>query len=185
MPTLPLEKDGQQRIMRDMWLEGDIEDSLLALAKELGWLKDLAKYSKVMAPASQKKLEAALATAGASAGVKSKKKKRAGELNAGKPGDNKETEMNQQMKQTAKAVARLILSGKCRRIAFLTGAGCSVGAGMCACCLRHRVCGEPCANDRCDKDVNAKAEPNAQPDTPKRSPQVSPISGHRVACTTP
>ena len=34
MPTLPLEKDGQQRIMRDMWLVWGIEDSLLALAKD-------------------------------------------------------------------------------------------------------------------------------------------------------
>jgi len=61
IPTLPLEKDGKKRIMRDMWLEGDIEDSLLALAAELGWLKDLGKYSKQMATASQEKLKAALA----------------------------------------------------------------------------------------------------------------------------
>ena len=52
IPTLPLEKDGHKRIMRDMWLEGDVGGSILALAAELGWLKDLGKFSAKMAPLS-------------------------------------------------------------------------------------------------------------------------------------
>ena len=119
--------------MRDMWLEGDIEDSILALAAELGWLKDLGKYSKQMASASQKKLKVALAQAAVGA-PKSAKGGTSNEKNTKKKqksdsGASEDTEVTKEMKATAKAVARLILSGKCRRIAFLTGAGCSVGAG--------------------------------------------------------
>ena len=128
IPTLPLEKDGNKRILRDMWLEGDVEDSLLALAAELGWLKDLGKYSKQMATGSREKLQAALAQAAirpakSAKGGNKKKTKR------NDKGASQDTEVVREMKAAAKAVARLILSGKCRRIAFLTGAGCSVGAG--------------------------------------------------------
>ena len=150
MPTLPLEKDGQQRIMRDMWLEGDIEDSLLALAKELGWLKDLAKYSKVMAPLSRRKLQLSLAAddsndccsegaaGGASAGGKTPKSSSSDEKERLKHKKKKkakaaEGDCSQKANEEAvKAVARLILSGKCRRVVFVTGNGCSASAGAVA-----------------------------------------------------
>ena len=161
IPTLPLEKDGKKRIMRDMWLEGDVEDSLLALAAELGWLKDLGKFSRKMAPSSRKKLQVALAKADTAKpaiaaiskataaksktthrrskkrGVlletkesESKANQRQSESSAVEMNVSKHSEVKEEMRATVKAVARLVLSGKCRRIAFLTGPGCSVSAGM-------------------------------------------------------
>ena len=164
IPTLPLEKDGQQRIMRDMWLEGEIEDTLLALAQELGWLRDLSRYSKQMGLASQQKLKLALASAGirgigggigggggASRSPRNRsKRRRAKKFRLRKPPKPPESAgapdpakgpgdcISTQMKGIVSAVARLILSGKCQRIAFLTGAGCSVGAGANAALSVHQ-----------------------------------------------
>ena len=159
MPTLPLEKDGQKRIMRDMWLEGDVEDSLIALAGELGWLPDLAKYSEAMAPASKLKLCSALVnvnvdgdadngyagSAAAASGVVGAKTKssslqrkmskhnfwrKMGKHNKAKTTSNKEEQQQQEEASVViRDVARLISAGMCRKFVFVTGHGCSKSAG--------------------------------------------------------
>ena len=100
---------------------------------------------------SQKKLQVALAKAAAAKSVAaakskttSRRSKKGGmmrkannldsktnklesEDSAVEVGVSKNPEVDKEKRATVKAVARLILSGKCRRIAFLTGPGCSVG----------------------------------------------------------
>jgi len=45
---------------RDLFLGGDCDDVVIEFAKELGWLKDLEKYSVEMAKTSALKLSKAI-----------------------------------------------------------------------------------------------------------------------------
>lgn len=56
---------------RDMFLPGDVDDNVIAVCVELGWLHDLAAYAPQMADSSRAKVLAAVAqvTGGAGAGA--------------------------------------------------------------------------------------------------------------------